>query len=45
MANSNTEAQDLLELELDGRTDLRDLVVEVLGVGDGSGEFARCGRI
>jgi len=45
MANSNTEAQDLLELELDSGADLRDLVVEIFGVGDGSGELAGCRNI
>ena len=40
MANSNTQAENLLELELDGRANLGKLVGEVLGVRDGSGEFA-----
>lgn len=40
VANSDTQAEDLLQLELDGRTDLSDLVAEVLSVGDGSGELS-----
>lgn len=32
VANGNTEAEDLLELELDGRLDLVDLVGEIVGV-------------
>ena len=45
VTDCNTKAQDLLELELDGGTDLRDLVAEILGMGDGSGELAGCGSI
>jgi len=45
MANSNAEAQDLLELELDGWTDFRDLVGEVLSVGNRCGELASCERL
>jgi len=40
VADGNTQAQDLLQLELDGRFDFGDLIVEVFGVGDGGGEFA-----
>jgi hypothetical protein len=45
VTNSNTEAEDLLELELDGRADLVELLLEVLGVRDGCGELAGCERI
>ena len=40
VANGNTQAQNLLQLELDGRLDVGDLVVQVLTVGDGGGELA-----
>ena len=40
MADGDAEAEDLLELELDGRFDFGDLGVEVFGVRDGGGEFA-----
>ena len=40
MANSDAQAQDLFELELDGRTDLRDLGLEIFTVRDGRGELA-----
>ena len=43
VANSNTQAKDLLELELDGGTDLSDLVVQVLSVRDWGRELASCG--
>ena len=42
MSNGNTQAEHLLELELDGRLDLVDAGAEVIGVGDGSGELAGC---
>lgn len=42
--NSNTETQHFLELELDGALDISDLLREVLGVGDGSGEFSGLGQ-
>ena len=42
VTNSNTQAKNLLELELDRGTDLRDLVVEILSVRDGGGELASC---
>jgi len=44
VANSDTHAQDLLQLELDGRFDLSDLGVEVLGVGDRGRELAGLGK-
>lgn len=44
VADSDTHAQNLLQLELDGRLDVGDLVREVIGVRDGSGELAGCTR-
>jgi hypothetical protein len=44
IAHSDSHAQHLLQLELDGRLDLCDLDVEVVGVGDGGGELASCER-
>jgi hypothetical protein len=38
--NSNTQAENLLELELDGGANLGELVGEILSVRDGGGEFA-----
>jgi len=40
VTNSDTQAEDLLELELDGGTDLISLVANVVGVGDGGGELS-----
>jgi len=40
VADGNTQAKDLLELELDGGTDLSDLVAQVFRVGDRSGELS-----
>ncbi len=40
VADGDTHAEDLLELELDGGLDLGDLGGEVVGVGDGGGELA-----
>ena len=40
VADSDTQAENLLQLELDRRPDLVELVVEVLSVRDGSGELA-----
>ena len=40
MADGDTQAENLLELELDGGADLGELVVQVLRVGDGRGELA-----
>ena len=42
VADGDTQAENLLELELDRRADLGDLVREVLSVGDGRGELASC---
>lgn len=39
VADGDTKAQHLLELELDGRLDVGDLGVKVLGVGDRGREF------
>lgn len=39
IANRNTKAEHLLQLELDSGADLGDLGVHVLAVGDGGGEF------
>jgi hypothetical protein len=44
VSDGNTEAEDLLELELDGRLDLVDLVLQVLGVSDGGGELSGLGK-
>jgi len=44
VTNSDTQAKDLLELELDGRTDLSNLVGEVLRVGYGGRELAGLGE-
>lgn len=44
VADSDTHAQHLLQLELDGRLDFGDLAAEVFGVGDWGGELAGCGR-
>jgi len=43
VADGDTQAEDLLELEFDGRADLDDLVAQVLSVRDGSGELASFG--
>jgi hypothetical protein len=40
VTNSNTQAENLLELELDGGTDLVGLGGQVISVRDGSGELA-----
>ena len=42
VTDGNTQAKDLLELELDGRADLSELVLEVFGVRDGCRELASC---
>lgn len=44
VADGNTQAEHLLKLELDGALDLGDLLLEVLGVGDGGGELAGLGE-
>ena len=40
MADGDTQAKDLLQLELDRRTDLSEFVGQVLGVRDGGGELS-----
>ena len=40
MTDGNTQAQHLLQLELDGRANLNDLVVQVFSVGDGGRELS-----
>ena len=40
MTDGDTQAKNLLQLELDGRADLKDLARKVLSVRDGSGELA-----
>ena len=40
VADGDAEAKNLLELELDGRANLSELAVEVLGVRDGRRELA-----
>ena len=42
MPDGDTQAEDLLQLELDGRTDLGELVAQILSVGNGRREFASC---
>jgi hypothetical protein len=42
VADGDTHAEHLLQLELDGRLDLGDLGRQVLVVGDGGGELAGC---
>lgn len=44
VADGDTEAQDLLELELERRLDLVDLLLEVFTVRDGRGELAGLGE-
>jgi len=44
VSDGDTKTQHLLELELDGALDIIDLVCEVLGVGDGGGEFSGLGE-
>jgi hypothetical protein len=44
MADSDTQAKNLLQLELDRRTNLGKLVGQVLGVGNGGGEFSSFGE-
>jgi len=44
VAHGDTHAQDLLQLELDGRLDLGDLGSEIFGVRDRGGEFAGLGQ-
>ncbi len=42
VANGDTQAEDLLQLELDGRADLSELVLEILCVRDRGRELASC---
>merc|ERR1712080_7928 len=44
VADSDTHAQNLLELELDGGLDLGDSAAQVVGVRDGRGELASLGQ-
>jgi len=44
IADSDTHAQDLLQLELDGRLDFVDLGAQIFVVGDRSGEFTSLGE-
>lgn len=44
VADGDTHAENLLELELDGGLDLVDLASQVVGVGDGSRELSGCRR-
>ena len=44
VADSDTKAENLLQLELDGRADLSELVAQVLSVRDGGGELAGWGK-
>ena len=43
VADGDTHAENLLELELDGGLDLGDLAAQVVGVRDGGRELASCG--
>lgn len=45
VADSDAHAQNLLELELDGRLNFGNLGAEVVGVRDGGRELASCGRL
>jgi hypothetical protein len=44
VADGDTEAQNLFELELDGGADLVDLVGKILSVGHGGGELSSWSR-
>lgn len=44
VADGDTHAENLLQLELDRRLNLVDLASEVIGVRDGRGELASCSR-
>jgi hypothetical protein len=44
VTDGDTETEDLLQLELDGRLDFGDLSGEVLGVGNGGGELSSLGK-
>lgn len=45
VADGDTHAENLLELELDGGLDLVDLASQVISVRDGRGELAGCGGL
>lgn len=45
VSDSDTHAENLLQLELDGGLDLVDLASQVIGVRDGGGELAGCGNV
>jgi hypothetical protein len=46
VSDGDTEAKDLLKLELDGGADVQDLVSEVLEVSDGTAATSSaCGRL
>lgn len=45
VADGDTHAEHLLQLELDGRLDLVELAGEIIGVRDGRGELASCGWV
>lgn len=44
VADGNTQAEDLLQLEFDGRFDLDELVAQVFTMRDGSGELPSWGQ-
>ena len=44
VSDSDTETEDLLQLELDGRLDFGDLSGEILRVRDGGGELSGLGE-
>lgn len=44
MTDGDAQAKDLLQLELDRRTDLGEFVGQVLGVRDGGGELPGLGE-
>ena len=45
VADGDTQAKDLLQLELDSRADLSQLVVQVLSMGHRSRELASCKQV
>jgi len=44
VTDSNSQAKNLLQLELDGRLDFVDLLLQVLTVRDGGGELSSLGQ-
>ena len=44
VADGDTQAENLLELELDRRADLNDLAAQVFGRADGGRELASCSQ-